>query len=194
MTLTETRPDVAGSETVHVRSSALDKLRGLAVALMVLDHLALFLEVLPVRLTLGRLAMPLFFLVAGHLAYRLSRRHGLALVLGLALPWIAPWVDSPNVLLWWAVFSAVLVGARYLSWSPVFYVAAALTFAANGWFYDLGTSYEPYALLGLMALGQLLPRSSFAFADRLPGVFASIGRRPLTWYVGHVLVLVVVFA
>jgi hypothetical protein len=40
-----------------------------------------------------------------------------------------------------------------------------------------------------MVLGQLLPRRHFeAVGARLPGVLAGVGRYPLTWYAGHLLV------
>ncbi len=169
----------------RLRSPGLDALRGLAVLAMLVDHLALLVGADLARLTVGRLAMPLFFIVGGHLAGRLSPRLLLAAGLGLALPTVAPWIDSPNVLLLYAAGAVLLA----LGCPPVLLVAVALTGYANGWTAALHGAYEPAALLALMGVGQLLPRSAFAGADRLPSLLRVAGRYPLTIYAGHVLAL-----
>ena len=171
------------------RAQHLDALRGLAVSLMVVDHLALAFGVLPLRLTLGRLAMPLFFILAGHLSRRVGPRTLWALALGLALPALAPWIDSPNVLAWYAAGVGALAAARYLRLPLWLLLALPLTLAANGWGSPVLTGYNPLCLLGLMALGAMLPRASFDWARRLPAPLAVLGRYPLTVYVGHVLAL-----
>lgn len=167
----------------------LDAIRGLAVLVMVVDHVSIVADVLPLRLTVGRLAVPLFFILAGHLARRLSARTLWAAALGLALPGFAPWIDAPNVLLWYAVGVAMLVLARRVGCPLALLVALPLTLAANSWGSPLLTGYNPLCLLGLMALGAMLHRSAFAWGVRLPGFLAVLGRYPLTVYVGHVLAL-----
>lgn len=178
-----------GTPARPARSSHLDALRGLAVAAMVTDHLALAFGILPLRLTIGRLAVPLFFVLAGHLAHRFGPRTLLAAALGLALPTFAPWIDSPNVLLWYAVGVAVIVAARRVGLPPVLLVAFALTLAVNSWGSPVPTGYNPVCLVALMALGAMLPRTSFDWARKLPRPLALLGRFPLTVYVGHVLAL-----
>lgn len=191
-----TRARAGDGQNLHpARARHLDALRGLAVVLMVADHLCLLVgEVgLLFRLTGGRLAMPLFFLLAGHLVQRVGKRTAWVALVGLALPLLAPWIDSPNVLLWYAVGACVVVAARVVG-LPLWLVAAvALAFSANR--YELllpGQGYDPLALVGLMALGAWLPRDAFDFARRLPGFLAYAGRYPLSVYVGHVLALSVV--
>lgn len=166
------------------RSLALDRVRGVAIVLMVLDHvLELTTPTDPLRLTLTRMSMPLFFLVSGHLVKRLSRRTLGICAVGLILPYFVPWIDSPNVLVYYCL------GAFVLSLFPPLPVCfIGLTVAANH-FDIIGNSYGFGAVLGLMALGKMIPRSSFNWANALPDVFTKIGRYPLTIYVGHLLIL-----
>jgi hypothetical protein len=172
----------------QLRDVALDRIRGLAVALMLVDHVALLLGVLPLRLTVGRLAMPLFFLVAGHLAHRLSARHVNVVAAGVALTFLAPWAGEPSILLWIVLGCALIVAARFSGFPLVLLIVVPLTLAANRW--QLGAvGYDPAALVALMVVGATLPRTAFAWGSRLPAVLGAVGRRPLTWYVGHVAVL-----
>lgn len=170
----------------------IDALRGAAIVLMVGDHLALVAgdDAMTYRVTLGRLAMPIFFVLAGHLAGRLSWRHAAVGGIGLALPLVVPWIDSPNVLVLWALGCVLLWAARRVGVHPLWLVIVAATVAANGWGIRVGTSYEFLSLWALMAAGALVPRSALiALGSHLPGWLAVIGRRPVTWYVGHLLVL-----
>lgn len=102
-----TRPGVS-------RLVGLDRLRGLAIACMIVDHVALLGGLQLVRVTVGRLALPIFFVLAGALVRRLTWRHGAIFAVGLVLPVAVPWIDSPNVLTLYAVGAVVLVaGARW---------------------------------------------------------------------------------
>ena len=175
----------------------IDRLRGLAIACMVVDHLALF-GFLPweFRITVGRLAMPLFFVLAGMCFSRLTRRHGQVFVIGLVLPLAAPWLDAPNVLVWIAVGAVVLWLMDRPFWVAGHWLVifAALAAGANHWTPALGTGYPPGFLVAFMALGRLLAFRGDAgwllgLGERLPGVLAGLGRRPLSMYVGHVLAL-----
>lgn len=178
------------------RSPALDRLRGLAIGCMVVDHVALLLGGLDVvRLSVGRLALPLFFLIAGHLAARItferatSWRHLGIATLGLLLPVVVSWVDSPNVLILWAAGCLLLWGWRRLGLPAWGLVVVALTCAANGLVFQAGRSFGILEVWALMALGSTLPRSSFGWGGRLPAFLGAVGRRPVLWYVGHLLVL-----
>jgi hypothetical protein len=176
------------------RSVALDVFRGLAILAMLADHLA-YLTGGPevIRLTVGRLAMPAFFILAGHLARRPRLRHAEVFVLGLVLPALVPWIDSPNVLCWWALGVVCLWLLGRLGWPAWLLVALPLTLGANGWLHLDGNGYAGSALFGLMALGAILPRSVFAWAGRLPRQVARplafLGRHPIAFYAGHLLAL-----
>lgn len=179
------------------RLVGLDRLRGLAILLMVLDHVWMLAGgPVELRWTVTRAAMPLFFVVAGSLVRRLTWRHAWVAWVGLALPLAVPWIDRPNVLVWYAV-GAVCVAVAGRSGPRGLWLALGvlLTVAANG--YGAGVwahSYEPAATVGLMLVGALAGRGSVAqLGDRLPGWLAWPGRYPLTAYVGHLLVLRVIF-
>lgn len=181
------------AETTRARSTALDAFRGLAILAMMVDHLALFSgadSAFWLRLLPGRLAMPMFFVLAGHLAGRRPGWRWVAvLAVGVMLPAAAPWIDSPNVLVWWCL-GGLLVWACKFAGVPVYLLAVlGLGMAANGWGFSGASGYDGFALVGLMSVGSMIPRSSFAWAGSLPVWVAVIGRAPLRWYVGHVLVL-----
>lgn len=176
----------------RARAYALDAVRGLACWVMLADHLALFLGADAVRSTVGRLAMPLFFVVAGHLSRRLSSRLVLVAGWGLCLPTFAPWIDSPNVLVLLATGAFLLSACRRWSVHPGWLAAVCLGLLANGAGPLAVGSYPPAALVGLMALGAMLHRDAFAWGERLPGWVAWLGRWPLSFYVGHVLLLTAV--
>lgn len=185
-------PAVSRREAVSgSRSPGIDRLRGVAVLVMVADHVLVFVPgVMPVRLTVTRLAMPLFFVIAGHLATR-CRWDRLLWVggVGAAIPLVAWWIDRPNVLLVYAAAVPLVVLARRRP-SPVWLavlVAVPLVQLANGELLrPVTTGFDPLALLGLMALGALLPRPAFTAFDRLPAWLGWCGRWPLTVYVAHV--------
>lgn len=166
------------------RLVGLDALRGLAVLLMVADHVSRYV---PggwwFSVTGGRVAVPLFFVVAGALVSRLSWRHGGVAVLGLALPLVVPWIDAPNVLVLYVVGVVAVLACRAVPVLGVLVVVAALTAFANQWPGPVPVrgAYVPLALLGLMVVGQLAGRVPVAaVAGRLPGWLAWVGRFPLS--------------
>lgn len=185
----ETQPSTSVEAPSLGRSPALDRVRGLALVLMLVDHVAWVAgDASGIRMTMGRLAMPLFFLLAGHLFTRLRRRHAVALAIGLFLPAVVPWIDSPNVLVLFAVGCGLLALANRWPWLLVAVPVVALTLAANRWVLAPG-GYEPLAVIALMFLGARLPRSAFGWGERLPARLGQLGRWPLTFYVAHLLVL-----
>ena len=66
---------IATGPVGKVRFLAYDAFRGIAVVLMIGDHLCAVFGGEPYRFTLGRLAMPMFFILAGHLARHVHWRH-----------------------------------------------------------------------------------------------------------------------
>ena len=196
LTVTQ-RALLAPTASRSARHAGLDRLRGLAVLLMVLDHVLLLSGYSgELRESVTRLAMPMFFVIAGHLFRRLSRRTLVIAWAGFLLPVAVGWIDDPNVLIWYALGCCYLTLARKVGrWALWAIVALALTQFANG----MGTvpvgvlTYEPIGLLALLCVGQLLPRRAFDAGARLPSGLSYVGRWPLTVYVGHVLVLAAVF-
>jgi len=191
------------------RSAALDKLRGLAIVLMMLDHLLVQIDPQSlIRTTITRACVPLFFVIAGHLLRPGIKwqRLILILIIGAALPHYAPWVDSPNVLVWYATLTPIVAWGNRAVLAGT--ILAALTLYANGYGQVEG-SYAPMALAAFMAAGRLAPRESLERVgswgqrpcrclDTICAVprertwargIAAIGQYPLSIYVGHILVI-----
>lgn len=181
MIVTGPAPVAAATRVVGV-----DRVRGLAIVLMLADHLAYLVGPVEVRLTVGRLAMPLFFLLAGPLVHRLTVRQGVALGLGLALTYLAPWAGHPNVLVLYVAGAAAVVAWQWIALPDWLVVVVALAFLANG-VHGAG-SFDWIAVLGIMLLGRVIGLGwADRFGSRLPAVLGSVGQRPLTWYVANVL-------
>lgn len=184
---------VAATDTatgVGGRQIGLDAFRGLAILLMVLDHVTMLAQGPDlIRDTLGRAAMPMFFILGGHLTRRVGWRHAAILALGLWLPTLIPWLDDPNVLAWYALGAGLIALLRRAGIPVWALLVVGLTLGANHWLNTDPGSFNPWMLFGLMALGAMIPRASFAWTNRLPTWLAVIGRAPLRWYVGHAAVL-----
>lgn len=170
------------------RSRVLDTWRGFAVGLMAFDHiLAITGEGYALRATVTRLSMPLFFLVSGHLLYRIKWQRLIPVaVLGVYLPEVIPFIESPNVLFLYAFFAPFIVWAKDRPIVLIGIVAFGLAMYANGYFYEPG-AYAPFALFGLLAVGKMIPRG--AWGEWENGFLAGLGRYPLSFYVGHLFVL-----
>lgn len=171
------------------RSIALDRLRAIAILLMILDHLLVLSDPThPLRFTLTRFSMPLFFLISGHLLTRIKwPRLAIVGIIGALLPTIVPWIDNPNVLLFYAFFAPFIVLGRKRRWILYAGIIFALALYANN-YGDVPGAYAPWALFGLMATGALINRDAFPMV-RIPHVLTAVGRYPLSIYVGHILIL-----
>lgn len=169
------------------RLTWLDSLRGLAVLLMLLDHVFVF-DRSPVgwwlRHTLTRAAFPLFFGIAGYLwQIRLkgsSRRRWGHLVgsaaAAQALAVLAGF-PSPDVLV---LFVAVSVLRPLIVSSPVLGLGVGLLqclYLPVPW-----TGYQPGLAFAWASLGVLAARSGAAPCRSVPGL-AWVGRRALGVYV-----------
>lgn len=171
------------------RIKALDDWRGVAVGLMIVDHVWFVTGLHEWRTSITRLALPMFFVVSGMLLRSgvCNERRGLLLVcLGLLMPVAVPWIDNPNVLLWIGLGGLVLpvIGAV----GELVIVIVGLTMQANG-YGVMAAGYSPYGLLGLMVIGMWF-RDIRRMVPEVPGaVFGLMGRYALGIYVGHLLVL-----
>lgn len=159
---------------------------------MVADHVALFAGSDAVRLTVGRVALPLFVLLLGHLAVRVTSRLLLLVPYGLVVGAAAPWSGASTLFVQLALVGLVVVLVkRRPALTAVLWalLLLALMRSANG-FHDPDLGYDTWALLGLGAAGALIPRLVLTSAGRrLPLPFEVVGRYPLTAYAGHVGVL-----
>jgi len=151
---------------------------------MLADHLALYLDGPDVvRWTVGRVAAPLFFLLAGALVTRCTWRHGwLFFGAWLLLP---PERIPDGVLPMIAVGCVVVVAARRWGAVPVGLlgcVIAATALPLHG--------YVTPLTVATCLLGAHLGRPVLTvWGSKLPPWFAVCGRYPLTFYVTHLWVL-----
>lgn len=188
------------------RDTAVDRLRGLAIALMVLDHTLLCaigvwgvserVEGIAslVRITLTRLALPLFMVLSGWLLARKDlalRRYFQVLAVGLASTAVAAAfalpIATPDVLIVWCV---VMTGSALIRRFPVQAVAVGVVQSFTWpWPWD---GYQPGVVLALVAAGVLAKHSNSRFyviGDRLPRLLEVVGRHPLGWYFWHLVAL-----
>lgn len=176
-----------------LRLEWLDRLRGLAIALMVLDHVLAVTDTsaeLYLRLTVTRFALPLFMICAAHvwrpLSGRNARRLGLAAIAEVALCEALDFA-SPGII---AIYLGLMLGLRIaprLAERPGVLLLFGLIQAAYvplGW-----GGYEPGLVLTWWALGRLAAQELEAAGQWLPTWAATLGRHPLGWYVGHLAVL-----
>lgn len=171
------------------RLVGLDRLRGLAVLLMVLDHVLLVVgEGLALRLTVTRAALPIFGLLAGALwrpgaRVRLLQLGGAAIVatyLGVVLG-----MPRPDVLV--VIFVALLAMHAYRRWPVATFAVAAIQ--ATTWGIAAG-GYEPGVLLVLMVGGYEFGRERLdVLGRRAPALLELLGRYPLSLYLGHLALL-----
>lgn len=176
-----------------VRNRSIDNLRGLAIALMIVDHAILaFHGPMTIHNTVTRAAMPIFFLLSGHLIKRFSwRLVGIGLI-GLILPTIVPFIDDPNVLFWYAVMAPlVLILKRYYFHGLYLILFIVFMLTANFHYFLLNgfTSYPPLVLLALMCFGAIIPRIELTSITWIPTIFSKVGSYPISIYVGHLLII-----
>lgn len=197
------RPD----ERLHT----LDALRGLAIAVMIVDHMCAFglgvirpdgvagdaMEV--TRLTLTRISLPAFMLASGYLlATRLPRARRrleialLGVVVSVALESVYIGLGTPDILMVW---SLCMAGAAVIQRWPELVIALGFV-QCTAW--PIGGDwygYQPGMVAGLLAVGVIVGREAHSVVldqcDGLPRWVASVGRAPLRWYVGHLVVLIV---
>lgn len=183
-----------------VRSDYLDRVRGAAIVLMVVDHCLAFMCELAswpldagawaARYTLTRAALPLFMLLAGALLAGRNpsrRRVGEVLAAGVAAQWLAsglPFMASVNII---PIIGLALVVWPLVRRSGLWGVVVCMVLVST---FGRFPGYHPAHVLGLMLLGSVLGRGPL---ERLGACFepwvAVVGRHPLAWYLGHLAAL-----
>ncbi|MCA1726985.1 MAG: heparan-alpha-glucosaminide N-acetyltransferase domain-containing protein [Actinobacteria bacterium] len=188
-------PEGGGRGRIRVRS--LDAARGLAVVLMIVDHVAAVMgsnagPLWWVRHTVTRPALPLFMVVAGILiARRRSSWSWRRLVAIAGAGVVATWLllvsgiqFGPDVLL---VLVATCPAWGVLSRRPLELLVLGLLQALYlpiGW-----GGYEPGLVLAYLGVGILAGGCGERLSWIRGRAFELVGRYPLTWYLGHLVVL-----
>lgn len=180
------------------RWSAVDRLRGLAILLMLVDHALVQLDAgNPLRLTLTRFSLPLFMICAGLM---LSERRGavnwkrlgvtVACGIVVALP---SWFVGLSPLLLLTIAAGLACGPWLVRWPSLWLVCGLI----QALFVPLvgARDYEPGLIVVLLALGVLVARSAddwtrwSRWGGELPRWLGFLGRHALAVYVGHVAAL-----
>lgn len=183
---------VLSSTGKAARWVALDALRGLAIVLMMVDHVALVYGApFGVREIITRLAMPLFMLLAGYLWRPGLRMRHLDLIVAAALSVPLSWLIGSDTVPILVVLVLVLplmeLAHRYPLALLVLAIVQPITWPI-AWY-----GYQPGAILALLIVGHLmrwsrLPSDWLRVGERMP-FLAPVGRWPLMIYVGHLVLL-----
>jgi len=200
---------VARSQPLEIgRWSGVDAARGLAILLMVLDHLLVVLVDVGVlaggvgspsylvRMTVTRASLPLFMLCTGGLlsVRRLSwLRFGdvsaAALVVNGLLIAYPIGIHPPEVL---AVWCLVMVAWPWIGRYPALCACVGIV---QVYVWPIGwQGYQPGVLLVLVSVGVLAGPGALEWATRLPMWLGVVGRKPLVWYCGHLVALAALHA
>lgn len=182
------------------RNQSIDSLRGFAVVLMMLDHFFVVFapDFGPGRLTITRLAMPIFVVlfaalqadrfgsgrvhVVQHKRYerllQLLVAGTLCSVIGLFLG-----MGQPDILLYFAAGYLVFPWLRL--WAIPLAIIQPFTWPVQG------MGYQPGAIYALMAIGAAMSSQYLEMANAFrPGRGLSwLGRNALSVYVGHFVIL-----
>lgn len=173
------------------RDRRLDAVRGLAILLMVVDHMAAaWPTAWGVREVLTRAAMPLFMLLLGYLFREFNQvRHWQVVA--------AVFLEVPLLLVVAGTEVGILVHVAFLL--PLMVVAVRYPWPCLGlalvqtsaWPMPF-SGYEPGLVFAFMIMGHLMRRAG---SEALQGIgehvlaLAPVGRYPLAIYCGHLFVL-----
>lgn len=172
------------------RLAGVDKLRGAAVLLMVVDHALVAFPAgvvgQAVRMTATRASLPLFCVVVGAFGSSSVRWGRVATVAAVGAAVSAPGavlgLGRPDVLL---VLAAVLAVAPLAASNPLPWLVVAVLQPVT-WPVP-GTGYQPGTVLALVIVGGLVGRWSLnEMGQGLPGWVGGLGRYPLSIYFVHV--------
>jgi predicted acyltransferase len=200
-----------GEHPVRKRVTAIDRLRGLALLLMILDHSLVVYQAVNgpqdwvwwIRHTVTRFALPLFMMMAGLLIAQKGHpawnRLPFILVAAIVINVVAHYLPqvgfhTPDVLANFVMAVPLyFLFVRYPLETIVvgFLQAYYLPITWNEWM-----GYQPGMIMAFLALGVLLkfhPNTLvMRLGRRLPAALEILGRRPLLWYCGHLAVLYVI--
>lgn len=180
------------------RNVRIDKLRGLAILLMILDHVLCVIDPENLaRYTLTRAALPIFMLISGYLLANrnpsLKRYAQLvaASFCSLLIVQHIPGMAKVDVLFVIAIVLAVWPIARRVP------ITALCIGAVQSQTFGLWDGYEPGYLLALLCTGQLLfqtrSRNDYLIASHvcrfMPRAIEILGRYPLSAYLAHLLII-----
>ena len=188
----------------------IDAIRGLAIALMVLDHSLFAIETIGIanvvveyaRLSITRFSMPLFMIASGIIwaLYGLKIRRwfqvfALALLINLVTRFLWADFNYPEILLVWTVLA---IASRLIVRFPITVMIIGYTqfiFWPVPW-----SGYQPGELAIFLGVGVLVARAPLEKAWKhmrfksLISALSFLGRYPLSIYSGHLILLSLIVA
>ena len=201
---------MSGIPTTKAREQILDAMRGLAIVIMIIDHVLSLLESVGIqnilvensRLTITRFSMPLFMIASGIVwvryglkVKRWSQVFFLALILNAMMRLLWPDFNFPEILLVWsvlAIFWRVIV--RY----PI--ITMIVGYTQTTFWQIPWQGFQPGELLIFLSVGALIGKVPLEnlWRERRPTKLleplALVGRYPLAIYGGHLFLLAVIVA
>lgn len=201
---------MSGIPTTKAREQILDAMRGLAIVIMIIDHVLSLLESVGIqnilvensRLTITRFSMPLFMIASGIVwvryglkVKRWSQVFFLALILNAMMRLLWPDFNFPEILLVWsvlAIFWRVIV--RY----PI--ITMIVGYTQTTFWQIPWQGFQPGELLIFLSVGALIGKIPLENLWRerrtakLLEPLALVGRYPLAIYGGHLFLLAVIVA
>ena len=189
---------VEGCE-VNERLHGLDALRGLAVLLMFVDHVLIAFDEHHqfelVRMSLTRVCLPLFCVVAGSLIGSGPRLSRLAVVgaAGVVASWLSVpiGIGQPDILLLLVVAISLCAWAGSGSALRGWVVFALAILQPSTWAFTW-EGYQPGVVVALVMLGGVIGPcrlDDYGCALQWRPVLSFVGRWPLSFYLGHLAVL-----
>ena len=198
------------SDSLKVRIALLDGMRGLAIIIMIVDHILSALESIGIesnfveysRLTATRFSMPLFMIASGIVwgAYGLRlKRWGQVLLLAVALNAMTrllwPDFNFPEILMVWALLA---IAWRLIVRFPIITMIVGYT-QTTYWMLPW-QGFQPGELAIFLGAGVLISKAPLDWLWRerrtakLIEPLAFVGRYPLTIYGGHLTLLAIIVA
>ena len=188
----------------------IDAIRGLAIALMVLDHSLFAIETIGIsnvvveysRLSITRFSMPLFMIASGIIwaLYGLRIRRWfqvfvLAILINLVTRFLWADFNYPEILLVWTMLA---IGSRLIVRFPITVMIIGYTqfiFWPIPW-----SGFQPGELAIFLGVGVLVARAPLEKAWKhmrfksLISALSFLGRYPLSIYSGHLILLSLIVA
>lgn len=174
----------------------IDGARGLSIAAMIVSHVGLVTGLTPwwFHLYVMRPVAPMFLLLLGLLWRPGFRRRHVQFIAGMVAAQVLALTlgfPFPNILL--LMGAALLVMPAAMRW-PTAVLTLCVCQLAFWPVPDWWTGYQPGFVVAFVLAGQLLPQDGYLRGyGRLGSKLGMevVGRWPLTFYLGHLLVLVV---
>lgn len=188
----------------------IDAIRGLAIALMVLDHSLFAIESIGVannvveysRLSITRFSMPLFMIASGMIwvLYGLRIKRWiqvfiLSILINIAIKVLWPDFNNPEILFVWTI---IAIGYRLIVRFPITVMIVGYTqfiFWPVPW-----SGYQPGELAIFLGVGVLIARAPLDKTwkrirfEKLLSKLAFLGRYPLSIYSSHLIFISLIVA